>query len=209
LFDFSWAIGDRRKFSMEIVPKVQEEIPRKIKSELPVTYLKGSRPTSGVMTVSEYNQSVKDFADRLYRFALKNLNDTDLAKDFVQDAYEKLWMRIDQVDNNKVKSYLFRTVVNAQIDRSRRAKLQQNHLASLDVNPTQEHTSFDVQEKIDEGVNRLTEIQRTVLTLRDYEGYSYHEIAEMTELSEDQVKVYIFRARKFLKAYIGKVEVLI
>jgi RNA polymerase sigma-70 factor (ECF subfamily) len=194
---------------MEIVPKVQEEIPRKIKSELPVTYLKGSRPTSGVMTVSEYNQSVKDFADRLYRFALKNLNDTDLAKDFVQDAYEKLWMRIDQVDNNKVKSYLFRTVVNAQIDRSRRAKLQQNHLASLDVNPTQEHISFDVQEKIDEGVNRLTEIQRTVLTLRDYEGYSYHEIAEMTDLSEDQVKVYIFRARKFLKAYIGKVEVLI
>ena len=194
---------------MEIVPKVQEEIPRKIKSELPVTYLKGNRPTSGVMTVSEYNQSVKDFADRLYRFALKNLNDTDLAKDFVQDAYEKLWMRIDQVDNNKVKSYLFRTVVNAQIDRSRRAKLQQNHLASLDVNPTQEHTSFDVQEKIDEGVNRLTEIQRTVLTLRDYEGYSYHEIAEMTDLSEDQVKVYIFRARKFLKAYIGKVEALI
>ena len=161
------------------------------------------------MTVSEYNQSVKDFADRLYRFALKNLNDTDLAKDFVQDAYEKLWMRIDQVDNNKVKSYLFRTVVNAQIDRSRRAKLQQNHLASLEVNPTQEHTSFDVQEKIDEGVNRLTEIQRTVLTLRDYEGYSYHEIAEMTDLSEDQVKVYIFRARKFLKAYIGKVEALI
>ncbi|MDP4760060.1 MAG: RNA polymerase sigma factor [Crocinitomicaceae bacterium] len=161
------------------------------------------------MTVSEYNQSVKDFADRLYRFALKNLNDTDLAKDFVQDAYEKLWMRIDQVDNNKVKSYLFRTVVNAQIDRSRRAKLQQNHLASLEVNPTQEHISFDVQEKIDEGVNRLTEIQRTVLTLRDYEGYSYHEIAEMTDLSEDQVKVYIFRARKFLKAYIGKVEVLI
>ena len=194
---------------MEIVPKVQEEIPRKIKSKLPVTYLKGSRPTSGVMTVSEYNQSVKDFADRLYRFALKNLNDTDLAKDFVQDAYEKLWMRIDQVDNNKVKSYLFRTVVNAQIDRSRRAKLQQNHLASLDVNPTQEHTFFDVQEKIDEGVNRLTEIQRTVLTLRDYEGYSYHEIAEMTDLSEDQVKVYIFRARKFLKAYIGKVEALI
>lgn len=161
------------------------------------------------MTVSEYNQSVKDFADRLYRFALKNLNDTDLAKDFVQDAYEKLWMRIDQVDNNKVKSYLFRTVVNAQIDRSRRAKLQQNHLASLEVNPTQEHTFFDVQEKIDEGVNRLTEIQRTVLTLRDYEGYSYHEIAEMTDLSEDQVKVYIFRARKFLKAYIGKVESLI
>ena len=58
-------------------------------------------------------------------------------------------------------------------------------------------------------MSRLTEIQRTVLTLRDYEGYSYQEIAEMSGLSEDQVKVYIFRARKFLKAYIGQVEVLI
>jgi RNA polymerase sigma-70 factor (ECF subfamily) len=45
--------------------------------------------------------------------------------------------------------------------------------------------------------------------LRDYEGYSYQEIAEISGLSEDQVKVYIFRARKFLKAYIGKVEILI
>ncbi|MFM6933897.1 MAG: RNA polymerase sigma factor [Flavobacteriales bacterium] len=161
------------------------------------------------MTVSEYNQSVKDFADRLYRFALKNVNDPDLAKDFVQDAYEKLWVRIEQVDNKKVKSYLFRTVVNAQIDRARRAKLQQNHLSTINVLQTEEQVPFDVQEKIDEGVSRLTEIQRTVLTLRDYEGYSYQEIAEMSGLSEDQVKVYIFRARKFLKAYLGQVELLI
>lgn len=194
---------------MEIISEIQEKVPRKVNGKLGVTFRNGTRPTIGVMTVSEYNQSVKDFADRLYRFALKNLGDQDLAKDFVQDAYEKLWMRIDQVDYNKVKSYLFRTVVNAQIDRARRAKLQQNHLASLDKNPTQDQIPFDVQEKIDEGVKRLTEIQRTVLTLRDYEGYSYQEIAEMSGLSEDQVKVYIFRARKFLKAFIGQMEVLI
>ena len=45
--------------------------------------------------------------------------------------------------------------------------------------------------------------------IRDYEGYSYQEIAEMTNISVDQVKVYIFRARRFLKQYIGKMEVLI
>ena len=49
----------------------------------------------------------------------------------------------------------------------------------------------------------------TVLTLRDFEGYSYQEIAEITDLSVDQVKVYIFRARRFLKQYIGNMEVLI
>ena len=56
---------------------------------------------------------------------------------------------------------------------------------------------------------RLPEIQRIVLTLRDYEGYSYQEIGEMTTLSESQVKVYIYRARVFLKNYIGKLEVLV
>jgi len=69
--------------------------------------------------------------------------------------------------------------------------------------------AHDVQQLINEGVAQLTEIQRMVLTLRDYEGYSYQEIAELTHISVDQVKVYIFRARRFLKQYIGKMEVLI
>jgi len=55
----------------------------------------------------------------------------------------------------------------------------------------------------------LPEIQRSVVLLRDYEGYSYNEIAEITGLSESQVKVYIFRARTFLKNYIGSLEIVI
>jgi len=55
----------------------------------------------------------------------------------------------------------------------------------------------------------LPELQRMVLLLRDYEGYSYKEIGEMASLSESQVKVYIYRARVFLKKYIGKIEVLV
>jgi RNA polymerase sigma factor (sigma-70 family) len=161
------------------------------------------------MTVQQYNQCVKEFADRLYRFALKNVGDVDLAQDFVQDAFERLWMKVDTVDYNRVKSYLFRTVVNLQIDRARRQNLQNQHLSTL-PNPVQDPgVAHDVKKLIDDGVAQLTEIQRMVLTLRDFEGYSYQEIAELTELSVDQVKVYIFRARRFLKQYIGKMEVLI
>jgi len=69
--------------------------------------------------------------------------------------------------------------------------------------------AHDVQQLIDEGVSRVNDFYRWLLTLRDFEGYSYQEIAEMTALSVDQVKVYIFRARRFLKQYIGKMEVLI
>jgi RNA polymerase sigma-70 factor (ECF subfamily) len=161
------------------------------------------------MTVQQYNECVREFADRLYRFALKNVGDSDLAQDFVQDAFERLWVRVDTVDYQRVKSYLFRTIVNLQIDRSRRQKLQNQHLSGLSEAIEQPRVAHDVQKLIDEGVAQLTEIQRMVLTLRDYEGYTYQEIAEMTNISVDQVKVYIFRARRFLKQYIGKMEVLI
>ena len=161
------------------------------------------------MTVQQYNDCVREFADRLYRFALKNVGDSDLAQDFVQDAFERLWVRVDTVDFQRVKSYLFRTIVNLQIDRSRRQKLQNQHLSGLSDAIEQPRVAHDVQKLIDEGVEKLSEIQRMVLTLRDYEGYTYQEIAEMTNISVDQVKVYIFRARRFLKQYIGKMEVLI
>ena len=55
----------------------------------------------------------------------------------------------------------------------------------------------------------MSEIQRSVVMLRDYEGYPYDEIGEITGLSESQVKVYIFRARKALKQYIGKLEMVV
>ena len=161
------------------------------------------------MTVQQYNQCVNDFADRLYRFALKNVADADLAQDFVQDAFERLWVKIDSVDFNCVKSYLFRTVVNLQIDRVRRQKLQHLHLSNLKEPIEGPAIDHDVQKLIDEGVAQLTEIQRLVITLRDFEGYSYQEIADLTDLTADQVKVYIFRARRFLRQYIGKMEVLI
>jgi len=63
-----------------------------------------------------------------------------------------------------------------------------------------------LKEVLNEAVDRLPEIQRTVVLLRDYEGYSYEEIGEITGLNESQVKVYIYRARLFLKEYIGKLE---
>ena len=64
----------------------------------------------------------------------------------------------------------------------------------------------DVVGPVNEALNKLPEIQRTVILLRDYEGYNYSEIGEITGLSESQVKVYIFRARNFLKNYIGAME---
>lgn len=59
------------------------------------------------MTVEQYNQSVDLYSDAVYRFILKNINQTDEAKDIVQDTFEKLWVRASDVSFEKVKSYLF------------------------------------------------------------------------------------------------------
>ena len=67
----------------------------------------------------------------------------------------------------------------------------------------------DLGEVLDKALAQLPEIQRLVVLLRDYEGYSYEEIAQIASLSESQVKVYIYRGRVFLKNVIGKIEVLV
>jgi len=67
----------------------------------------------------------------------------------------------------------------------------------------------DVGEVLNKAIEKLPAVQRSVILLRDYEGYSYDEISEITGLSEAQVKVYIYRARVYLKEYIGSMSVLV
>jgi RNA polymerase sigma-70 factor (ECF subfamily) len=161
------------------------------------------------MTIEEYNQSVTLYADRLYRFVVKNVQDIHFAEDIVQDSFEKMWKNVKQINGEKVKSYLFTTAYHTLIDRLRKEK-RMSLTGELPVR--EESYNFhnpDVMERLNEAVNKLPEIQRIVVTLRDYEGYSYQEIGELTGLGESQVKVYIYRARLFLKNYIGKIDVLI
>lgn len=161
------------------------------------------------MTVEEYNKSVDLYSDGIYRFALKMLKNTDLAQDNVQDSFEKLWVKHAEVDSAKVKSYLFTTSYNASIDTIRKEKRKIEYSSQLSDNETSAHIHFDVSEVLNKAVEQLPDIQKSVLLLRDYEGYSYEEIGEITGLNESQVKVYIYRARLFLKNYLVSIENLI
>ena len=160
------------------------------------------------MTVEDYNKCVDDHADGVYRFILKNLKDQDTARDIVQDAFERLWLRFREISKEKAKSWLFSTAYHLMIDLIRRQKFNANWNEST-MEPFAEDGYTDLKEILDEAFRRLPEIQRSVILLRDYEGYSYQEIGDITKLNESQVKVYIFRARNFLKQYIGKPEQVI
>ena len=161
------------------------------------------------MNVKEYNQSVDLYSDNVFRFILKNIKDEERARDIVQDSYEKLWRNSGNVNFDKVKSYLFTTAYHTMIDILRKDK-RQTYMADHQI-PEDVHDKqySDLAEILNIAVGQLPEIQRTVVLLRDYEGYSYQEIGDITTLSEAQVKVYIYRARVFLKNYIGKMEVVI
>ena len=154
------------------------------------------------MTTTEYNRCVDLFSDNIFRFALKSVRDASLANDVVQDTFMRLWQNVSEVDFERVKSYLFRIAHNLMIDHFRKNKrnadfelVDQNQLSF-----TQEYS--DIKEQLEKAVDTLPQVQKTVLMLRDYEGYSYNEIGEVAGLNKSQVKVYIYRARKTMKDYL-------
>jgi RNA polymerase sigma factor (sigma-70 family) len=158
------------------------------------------------MTEREYNTCVNLYADNVYRFILKNLRHEEDAKDVVQGAFEKLWISRVQVDNERVKNYLFTIAYNHMIDHIRKNK----RIVLKDIFGETEGgtigTQQDTKRILNEALNRLNEKQRSLVMLKDYEGYSYEEIGEITGLNTSQVKVYLHRARLELKEYIGTWE---
>lgn len=162
------------------------------------------------MTTTEYNSCADQYSDGVYRFILKNIRDKDTAQDIVQESYVRMWERVKEISFEKAKAYLFTTAYHTMIDHIRKYQRLTSIEDSYSETPDDSTEMFnDLKEVINEAVAKLPEIQRSVILLRDYEGYSYEEIGEITGLNESQVKVYIFRARTFLKQYIGSLDLVI
>lgn len=158
------------------------------------------------MTEKEYNDCVTQHADGLYRFIVKNLRHTEDARDVVQTAFEKLWRNHAEVLVEKSKSYLFTIAYNGMIDHLRKVKrisLKDEFTENTSVTYRQANNAKAILEA---ALARLSETQRSLVLLKDYEGYNYDEIGQITGLSSSQVKVYLHRARLQLKEYIVKVE---
>jgi RNA polymerase sigma-70 factor (ECF subfamily) len=160
------------------------------------------------VTSKEYNKCVDKIADGLYRFALKVMNDMDVAKDIVQEAFERLWISRKTVEESKAKSYLFTVAYHSMIDKKRKYKLLDKYTNEMFDDAHNEQYS-DLNELLHRAAERLPDIQRSVLLLRDYEGYSYEEIEKITGLNLAQVKVYIHRARLQMKQYIGSIDAVV
>jgi RNA polymerase sigma-70 factor (ECF subfamily) len=167
----------------------------------------GNKPDQlSSMTEREYNECVNAYADNVYRFILKNLRHEEDARDVVQTSFEKMWRHREEIDAAKSKSYLFTVAYRQMIDHIRKVKRVQLKEEFSETARVQNRSANNLKKVLDEALARLGETQRTLVLLKDYEGYSYQEIGQITNLSESQVKVYLHRARVQLKDYLVKVE---
>lgn len=157
------------------------------------------------MNTQEYNHCVKAYSDGIFRFIVKNLGDSFEAENIVQNTFEKLWLKRENVKMETAKAYLFKIAYNNMIDVIRRSK-RNIGLEEVQEMEADTHEYSDLTEWVHKALDKLPEKQRTAITLRDFEGYDYKSIGEITGMNESQVKVNIFRARKYIKEYIGKLE---
>ena len=143
----------------------------------------------------------------MYRYVLKFLQNSEDAQDIVQDSFLKLWQNHEDVPLEKAKSWLFTTSYRALINR---AKVR-GRMRSMDsgefIEPYGE-TNYALKELLDKCLDQLPHLQKSIVLLRDLEGYNYKEIGDILQLGESQVKVYLFRARKKMKTMIKDLTVL-
>ena len=158
------------------------------------------------MTEREYNQCVNLYADNVYRFILKNLRHEEDSRDVVQSAFEKMWVNRADVDNAKSKSYLFTVAYHQMIDHLRKVKRISLRDEFKDDMRVIDRPVSNTKKILEEALSRLNETQRSLVLLKDYEGYSYEEISKITGLNESQVKVYLHRARIQLKNFLVSPE---
>jgi len=159
------------------------------------------------MTERDYNQCVNQYADNVYRFIVKNLRHEEDARDIVQTAFEKLWRNREAVEAEKSKSYLFTVAYNQMIDHIRKNKrIQLKDEFTEDGRIQQANSNTQLKKTLMEALNRLNETQKSLVMLKDYEGYSYEEIGEIMGLNSSQVKVYLHRARLTLREYLVSPE---
>jgi RNA polymerase sigma-70 factor (ECF subfamily) len=153
------------------------------------------------MDIKEYNLIVDKYSDDLFRFALRYTGDEDESNDAVQDSFVTLWEHHWEVGTDGAKGYFMRVLYRRLVNRYRQRKklAREEMIPGESYNP---HNDYELHDSIEKMLATLTGEQRMLLLLRDLEGYSYKEMAEMTGLSEQQVMTYLYRARVKARKYL-------
>jgi RNA polymerase sigma-70 factor (ECF subfamily) len=156
----------------------------------------------------QFNQQILRYSDALFRLAKSILRNTEAAQDAVQELTVKLWERrnaLDEVEN--IQAFTMRSMRNLCLDTIRKNRDEDELPEELEYeerNPYQQTEQKDLAIRIRSMIDRLPELQRTIIRMRDVEGLELAEIAFITSLNENAVSVNLSRARQKIRSQILK-----
>ncbi|MDR0753958.1 MAG: RNA polymerase sigma factor [Prevotellaceae bacterium] len=155
------------------------------------------------MNTKQFNNKILKLADKAYRLAKSILRDEYKAQDAVQDLNLKLWEKRNELDRiENITGFILRSMRNLCLDRLRQKHIENELSNDLEYKEFDPHLQLEKKDMATQAtvlINRLPELQRTVIRMRDVEGFELNEIAEITSLTENAVRVNLSRARQKIR----------
>lgn len=165
------------------------------------------------MSLQFFHTHIFPVKDKIYRFALRLLGNSADAEDVVQEVLVKTWTQRSEWPNiRNVEAWCMTLTRNMSIDRKRLQRHYQPEEAANGMpdqhvqSPYQATVTGEFVAHIQKALSQLPEKQRLVMHLRDIEGQSYQEIAEILDMPLNQVKINLFRARQHIRETLLKTE---
>ena len=163
------------------------------------------------MSIEVFKGRILPMKDKLFRFAFRLLGNIQEAEDAVQDVFVGIWAkRAEWPQWKSIEAYCMTSIRNSCLDRLRRRRIPTvqisliDPLTSPDNDPHEKMTSKEMIQRIRQCMDALPEQQQWVVRLREMEGFSYNEIAEVLDITLDQVKINLFRGRNAIRQMILK-----
>lgn len=162
-----------------------------------------------------FRNDILPLKNELYRLALRITLNPAEAEDVVQETLIKVWNRRDRWEElDSIEAFCLTICRNISLDKMKKAENQNSSLddgidtadSSYTSNPEEQAMQRDRIALVRQLIDRLPEKQRSCMQLRDFEGKSYKEIAQILGVTEEQVKINIFRARQQIKQQFIKTE---
>jgi RNA polymerase sigma-70 factor (family 1) len=160
------------------------------------------------MTKDQFVNEVVIFGDKMYRIAFRILENSEAAKDVLQESFLKLWEKRNDISRFKsVEAYVITIVKNKCLDKLRLVKqtVDINNIQTEMLKPDLEYEQKESTNEIKKVIQQLPKQQKTIIELRDIEGLEYEEIAELLDMSVNNVRANLSYARKKIKKELEKI----
>jgi len=158
------------------------------------------------MTAEAFKENILPLNRKLLGFANRFMQDVDDAKDIVQEIYVKLWnMRVELEKYNSVEALAMRMTRNLCLDKIKLKKtvplngIERNEIVEESFNKEKQSEINLAYERAKNAIDKLDEPHKTIMQLRDVQGYDYEEIAQILNMNINTIRVNLSRARKKIR----------